>query len=93
MLVLPTKYFLLLAKNSKLRLNEMCTGGESERADLTDRLLASLVHDIPTDTEQRQIDEVRRWIAQIDSEEVTLIPAHIASEQVRQLVESAQIGS
>jgi hypothetical protein len=64
-----------------------------ERADLADRLLASLVDDIPPDIEQKQIDEVRRRIAQVDSGEVTLIPAHVALEQVRQLVQSAQIAS
>ena len=64
-----------------------------ERADLADRLMASLVDDIPPDIEQKQIDEVRRRIAQVDSGEVTLIPAHVALEQVRQLVQSAQIAS
>jgi len=64
-----------------------------ERADLADRLLASLVDDIPPDIEQKQIDEVRRRIAQVDSGEVTLIPGHVALEQVRQLVQSAQIAS
>ncbi|MEI6715501.1 MAG: addiction module protein [Verrucomicrobiota bacterium] len=64
-----------------------------ERADLADRLLASLAYDTPPEIERKQIDEVRRRIAQIEAGEVTLIPGHVALEQVRHLVQSAQIAS
>jgi putative addiction module component (TIGR02574 family) len=62
-----------------------------ERADLADRLLASLAHDTPPEIEQKQIDEVRRRITQIETGEVTLIPGLVALAQVRQLIQSARI--
>jgi putative addiction module component (TIGR02574 family) len=46
----------------------------AERAELADRLVESLAHDIPLDIAQDQIAEVRRRIAQAESGEVALIP-------------------
>lgn len=60
-----------------------------ERAELADRLMESLAHDIPPDIAAAQIAEVRRRIAQIESGEVALIPGDEALARVRQLVASA----
>jgi putative addiction module component (TIGR02574 family) len=64
-----------------------------ERADLADRLVATLAHGIPPEIERAQIEEVRRRIAQVEVGEVTLIPGEQALEQVRRLVSSARKAS
>jgi putative addiction module component (TIGR02574 family) len=61
-----------------------------ERAELADRSVESLAHDIPTDIAQAQITEVRRRIVQVEAGEVALIPGEEALEHVRRLVSSAQ---
>ncbi len=64
-----------------------------ERAELADRLVETLAHNIPPAIEQAQIEEVRRRIAQVESGGVTLIPGEQALEQVRRLVASARKAS
>jgi putative addiction module component (TIGR02574 family) len=64
-----------------------------ERAELAERLVESLAHDIPQDISQAQITEVRRRIAQVEAGEVALIPGVKALAQVRQLVASARATS
>ncbi len=64
-----------------------------EQAELTDRLVETLAHNIPPEIERAQIEEVRRRIAQVESGKVTLIPGEQALEQVRQLVASARVVS
>lgn len=58
----------------------------AERAELADRIVESLAHDIPSDIAQVQISEVRRRIAQVESGEVTLVPGEEARAHVRRLV-------
>lgn len=64
-----------------------------ERADLADRLVETLAHNIPPDIEQAQTEEVRRRVAEVESGEVRLIPGGQALEQVRRLVASARKAS
>lgn len=61
-----------------------------EQAELADRLVERLAHDIPPDIGAAQVDEVRRRITQIESGQVALIPGEEAFAQVRQLVASAR---
>ncbi len=58
----------------------------TERAELADRILESLARDIPPDIAQSQVAEVRRRIAQVEADEVVLVPGEQALEQVRKLV-------
>ena len=60
----------------------------TERAELAERILESLAHDIPPDIAKSQITEVRRRIAQVEAGEVTLVSGEQALEQVRRLVPS-----
>ena len=53
------------------------------RADLTERLVASLAEEIPSEITRAQLDEVHRRIAQVDSREVALIPGDEALARVR----------
>lgn len=62
----------------------------AERAELADRIVEGLVHDIPPDISQAQIAEVRRRIAETEAGEVALIPGEEALARVRQLVVSAR---
>lgn len=64
-----------------------------ERAELADRIVESLAHDIPPDIAAAQITEVRRRIAQVESGEVTIIPGDEALARVRQIVASARAAS
>ncbi len=57
-----------------------------ERAELADRIMESLAHDIPPDIAAAQIAEVRRRVAQVESGEVALIPGDDALARVRQLL-------
>ena len=64
-----------------------------ERADLTDRLIETLTHSIPSEIERAQIEEVRRRIVQVEAGEVALISGEQALQQVRQLVAAAREAS
>ena len=64
-----------------------------ERAELADRIVESLAHDIPPDVAQAQMTEVRRRIAQVEAGEVALIPGEEALAQVRRLVTPARPAS
>lgn len=64
-----------------------------ERAELAERIVESLAHDIPEDIAQSQIAEVRRRIAQVETGEVTLVPGEEALAHVRRLVASARAAS
>lgn len=65
----------------------------AERAELADRLVESLAHDMPSDLAQAQIVEVRRRITELESGEVSLIPGEEALAHVRRLVASARAPS
>ena len=65
----------------------------SERAELADRILESLAHDIPPDIAAVQTAEVRRRIAEVESGEVALIPGDEALAHVRRLVASARMAN
>jgi putative addiction module component (TIGR02574 family) len=60
-----------------------------ERAELADRIVESLAHEIPPDIAQAQITEVRRRIAQVEAGEVTLVPGEEALAHVRRILTSA----
>jgi len=64
-----------------------------ERAELADRIVESLAHDIPPDIAAAQTAEVRRRIAEVESGAVALIPGDEALARVRQLVASARAAS
>ena len=61
-----------------------------ERAELADRIVESLAHNIPSDIATAQVAEVRRRIAEVEAGEVALIPGDEALARVRQLVASAR---
>ena len=61
-----------------------------ERAELADRMVERLVHDIPPDIAEAQLTEVRRRIAQVEAGEVALIPGDEALAQVRRLLASSR---
>jgi hypothetical protein len=65
----------------------------SEREELADRLVESLVRDIPPEIQRAHITEVRRRIAEVASGEVSLVSGDEAMRRVRQLVDSARSGS
>jgi putative addiction module component (TIGR02574 family) len=56
------------------------------RVELTERLVASLANDVPTEIQRAHIDEVRRRIAQVESGEVEMIPGDKALARVRTLL-------
>lgn len=56
------------------------------RAELTERLVASLAEDISPEIASAQLAEVRRRIAQVESGEVALIPGDEALARVRKLL-------
>jgi putative addiction module component (TIGR02574 family) len=64
-----------------------------ERAELTDRLVEGLAHNIPPEIARAQMTEVRRRIEQNESGEVALIPGDKVLEQVRRRVAAAQAAS
>ncbi len=64
-----------------------------ERAELTDRLVEGLAHNIPPDIARAQMTEVRRRISQIESGEVALIPGDEALAQVRRRMAAANASS
>jgi putative addiction module component (TIGR02574 family) len=63
-----------------------------ERAELADRLVESLAHDISPELEQAHITEVRRRIAQVEAGEVALVPGEEVLAEVRGLLASARAG-
>jgi putative addiction module component (TIGR02574 family) len=65
----------------------------AERAELADRIVESLAHDVPSEIAEAQIAEVRRRIAEVESGEVALIPGDEALAHVRRIVESARAAS
>ena len=64
-----------------------------ERAELAERIVESLAHDISPDLAQAQIAEVRRRIAQVEEGGVQLIPGAEALAQVRRLVASQRVAN
>jgi putative addiction module component (TIGR02574 family) len=56
------------------------------RAELTERLIASLAEDISPEITEAQFAEVRRRIAQVESGEAVLVPGDEALARVRNLV-------
>ena len=56
------------------------------RAELTERLIASLAEDVAPEITSAQLAEVRRRIAQVESGEATLIPGDEALARVRNLL-------
>ena len=74
-------------------LEEAAQLSAAERAELADRLVESLAHDIPSDIAQAQMAEVRRRIAQVETGEVTLIPGEEGLARVRRAVASARAES
>ena len=56
------------------------------RAELTERLIASLADDISPEITNAQLAEVRRRIAQVESGEAALIPGDEALARVRNLL-------
>lgn len=65
----------------------------AEREELADRLVESLVRDIPPEIQRAHITEVRRRIAEVATGEVSLVSGEEAMRRVRQLVDSARAGS
>lgn len=53
------------------------------RADLTERLVATLAEEIPSEITRAQLDEVRQRFAQVESGEVALISGDEALTRVR----------
>jgi putative addiction module component (TIGR02574 family) len=64
-----------------------------ERAELADRLIETLGHEIPPEIERAQLDEVKRRIAEVRSGAVKTIPGDQALAEVRRLVEAARHAS
>ena len=62
----------------------------TERAELADRLVESLAHEIPTDLAEIQLTEVRRRIAEVETGAVALVGGPEALAQVRQLLSSVR---
>ena len=56
------------------------------RAELTERLVASLAEDISPEITNAQLAEVRRRIAQVESGEVAVIPGDEVLARVRRLL-------
>ncbi len=56
------------------------------RAELTERLIASLADDVSPEITSAQLTEVRRRIAEVESGEAKLIPGDEIFAQVRNLL-------
>ena len=56
------------------------------RAELTERLIASLAEDVSPEITTAQLTEVRRRIAEVESGEATLIPGDEILARVRNLL-------
>jgi hypothetical protein len=82
-------YFVHMTQATAQILNEAEQLSLAEREELADRLMESLIRDIPPGVQRAHLAEVRRRIAQVDSGEVSVVPGDAALEQVRRLVGSA----
>jgi putative addiction module component (TIGR02574 family) len=58
------------------------------RAELSERLLGSLAEDVSPEITNVQLVEVRRRIAEVESDDAELIPGDEVSAQVRQLLDA-----
>lgn len=56
------------------------------RAELTERLIASLAEEVPPEISSAQLAEVRRRISQVESGEAVLVPGDQVLARVRQLL-------
>jgi len=56
------------------------------RAELTERLIASLAEDVSPEITSAQLTEVRRRIAEVESGDATLIPGDEVLARVRNLL-------
>lgn len=65
----------------------------AEREELADRLVESLVRDVPAEMQRAHVVEVRRRIAEVEAGQVSLVSGGEAMRRVRELVESARAGS
>lgn len=65
----------------------------AEREELTNRLVESLVRDIPPEIQRAHIAEVRRRILKVESGEVSVVRGEEAIQRIRRLVESTRAGS
>ncbi len=65
----------------------------AEREELADRLVESLVRDVPAEMQRAHVVEVRRRIAEVEAGQVSLVSGDEAMRRVRELVESARAGS
>lgn len=65
----------------------------AEREELADRLVESLVRDIPPEIQRAHITEVRRRMSEVASGEVSLISGDEVMRRIRQLVDSARAAS
>ena len=63
----------------------------AERAELADRFVVKLVHDVPPDIEAAQIAEVRRRMEEVRTGKVETIPGDEALARVRQRIASALV--
>lgn len=64
-----------------------------ERAELADRLIETLAHEMSPEIEGAQLGEVRRRVAEVESGAVKLIPGDQALAEVRRMVDSARHSS
>ena len=62
----------------------------AEHAELAERIVEGLAHDIPVKIAQTQIAEVRRRVAEVEAGEVALIPGEEALAQMRRMVSSTR---
>jgi putative addiction module component (TIGR02574 family) len=56
------------------------------RAELVDRLIASVVEDVGAETTQAQLAEVRRRIAAVELDETELIQGNVVLARARRLI-------
>ena len=82
-----------MTQNVARILNEAEQLSVAEREELADRLVESLVRDIPPEIQRAHITEVRRRLAEVATGEVSLVSGEDAMRRVRQLVDSARAGS
>lgn len=61
-----------------------------ERAELADRLVERLAHNMPPALTEAQISEVRRRIADVESGKIALVPGAEALAHVRRIVAAAR---
>lgn len=85
--------YLEMTQNLARILDEAEQLSVAEREELADRLVESLVRDIPPEIQRAHITEVRRRMAEVASGEVSLVSGDEAMRCVRQLVESSRASS